>query len=433
MADKTLPFNTYGDKEVYKDNGDGTFSKQVAIKGMGEAVAAPAANTLLAWLKAIADNTGNIKLEADSVDLNTDGIETLLASILAGVNKISGTADSGGTTYLVDATKDFESNALVGKEIKFAINGVEYIRKISSCVGSQVNFPATIAPTNAVITAGSGEGAEGQISIACQGSLAGAAGAGYELVMVAGAATTGDDVATLDTEAKTLTITCNLTGEGAARALAAGSVVTLINNAVGIADKFSASETFTAGNLPLSAEPLSFTGGDAGEPVPAGTEYIIEPNYSKMGISQETGENAVSIADGDDVSLGAKADAAATAGDATPFSVIALLKGIWNKLAGTLTVTLSGSITPQNTVVSVGVASTAVLSANAARKYARFINDSDTVIYLQTGTAVLNQGVRLNPYGGCFEMSSVGGNLSLGAITAISSVAGKTLLVCEGV
>jgi len=38
------------------------------------------------------------------------------------------------------------------------------------------------------------------------------------------------------------------------------------------------------------------------------------------------------IADGSDVALGAKADAAATVADTTPFTAIALLKGIWNKL-----------------------------------------------------------------------------------------------------
>lgn len=42
--------------------------------------------------------------------------------------------------------------------------------------------------------------------------------------------------------------------------------------------------------------------------------------------------------------MGAKTDAAATVADATPFSIIALLKGIFAKLLGTLNVQLSGSI-----------------------------------------------------------------------------------------
>jgi hypothetical protein len=55
------------------------------------------------------------------------------------------------------------------------------------------------------------------------------------------------------------------------------------------------------------------------------------------------------VADGDNIALGTKADAAATVADTTPFSVIALLKGLWNKLAGTLTVQLTGSITGKET------------------------------------------------------------------------------------
>ena len=49
------------------------------------------------------------------------------------------------------------------------------------------------------------------------------------------------------------------------------------------------------------------------------------------------------VADGDDVALGAKSDPAATIGDATPFSVIAMLKGIWNKL-GAVVLTTSSAI-----------------------------------------------------------------------------------------
>jgi len=88
---------------------------------------------------------------------------------------------------------------------------------------------------------------------------------------------------------------------------------------------------------------------------------------------------------------------------------------------------------PTETVVSVGATSTPVLAANPNRKYARFINDSDTVIYLKIGTAVLNEGLRLNANGGMFEMTRPTGNLVLGAINGISSVGGKNLLVCEGI
>ena len=63
-----------------------------------------------------------------------------------------------------------------------------------------------------------------------------------------------------------------------------------------------------------------------------------------------TAKTAINTAtpDGENTTLGSKADVAATSGDATPFSSIALLKGIFNKLANTLTVQVSGSI-PEGT------------------------------------------------------------------------------------
>jgi hypothetical protein len=95
---------------------------------------------------------------------------------------------------------------------------------------------------------------------------------------------------------------------------------------------------------------------------------------------------------------------------------------------------LTGSITPTHVVASVGVVSTQILAANVNRKYALIINDSDTVIYLKIGeAAVLNQGIRLNPNGGAYEMSSVIGDLVTGAINGISSAANKTVLATEGV
>lgn len=101
---------------------------------------------------------------------------------------------------------------------------------------------------------------------------------------------------------------------------------------------------------------------------------------------------------------------------------------------GSANVQLTGSITETATTTTVGVATGQVLAANAARKYASFQNDSDTVIYLKIGSsAVLNQGVRLNPNGGVYEMSINTGNLDTRAVNAISSVASKNLLVREGI
>jgi len=86
--------------------------------------------------------------------------------------------------------------------------------------------------------------------------------------------------------------------------------------------------------------------------------------------------------------------------------------------------------TATNTKVSIGTGSTSVLSANTSRKSAVFVNDSDTVIYLSlSGTAVLNEGIRLNANGGVYEINAM--NLYTGAVSAISSAASKNLAVME--
>jgi len=86
-----------------------------------------------------------------------------------------------------------------------------------------------------------------------------------------------------------------------------------------------------------------------------------------------------------------------------------------------------------NTAVGVADSSTTILSANANRKYALIVNDSDTVIYLALGAAAaVNSGIRLNAGGGAYEINWT--NLYKGAIYGIHAVAGvtKTVTVVEG-
>jgi hypothetical protein len=90
-------------------------------------------------------------------------------------------------------------------------------------------------------------------------------------------------------------------------------------------------------------------------------------------------------------------------------------------------------ITITHTEVTALASSTAVLSANRDRKYALFVNDSDTTMYLFLGaTAELNKGIRLNANGGSYEMTIGQGNVYKGAIKVICSATPKTLLVTEG-
>lgn len=85
--------------------------------------------------------------------------------------------------------------------------------------------------------------------------------------------------------------------------------------------------------------------------------------------------------------------------------------------------------------VDVGTTSTMVLASNASRRYASFVNDSDTDVYLAIGVdAAVHAGILLKSRGGSYEMDQKLGNLSTAAITAIHAGTGtKRLVVTEGV
>ena len=81
--------------------------------------------------------------------------------------------------------------------------------------------------------------------------------------------------------------------------------------------------------------------------------------------------------------------------------------------------------------VLVGTGSTGVLDRNPNRKFATFVNDSDQTIYVFLGSpAVLNTGIRLNAFGGNYEINAT--NLFTGPVTAICLSGGKNLVVMEG-
>lgn len=92
------------------------------------------------------------------------------------------------------------------------------------------------------------------------------------------------------------------------------------------------------------------------------------------------------------------------------------------------------SVTLTHTAVNVTTSTGAALAANASRKYALLVNDSDSVQYIKIGaSAVLHEGIRLDANGGSYEMSPKAGNLDPRAINAIhGSTGSKVLLVTEG-
>ena len=65
--------------------------------------------------------------------------------------------------------------------------------------------------------------------------------------------------------------------------------------------------------------------------------------------------------------------------------------------------------------------------ANTGRISLTLVNDSNEVIYVsKSGTAVMNEGVRLNSAGGSITMEDY-----TGAVSAICSSGTKNLTVCE--
>jgi hypothetical protein len=95
----------------------------------------------------------------------------------------------------------------------------------------------------------------------------------------------------------------------------------------------------------------------------------------------------------------------------------------------------AAELTLVHTAVNVN-GSTAVLAANANRRYLLIVNDSDTVVYLwlRASAAAANRGIRLNASGGSFEMTPQSG-MYTGAILANhgGGAVNKLLLITEGV
>jgi len=188
---------------------------------------------------------------------------------------LKGTATGGTETTIVDTSKDFDVAAFANKIARVTIGNIEYYRAISACGGDTITITTILDAVGSIAVVGSGEGAEGQVSIRCHGDLIGEVGDDYSVQIVQGTATTGDDIATLNTTTKTLTITVNLDGSSNPRTLAAGTLQTLLGNTVGIADKFEIPVGFTAGDLPIGGDAVPFAGGIDGIPVPVGAPYEI--------------------------------------------------------------------------------------------------------------------------------------------------------------
>ena len=84
---------------------------------------------------------------------------------------------------------------------------------------------------------------------------------------------------------------------------------------------------------------------------------------------------------------------------------------------------------PNNTKVTIGATTTAILSANANRTMVTIVNDADEAIYIGLGAvAVMSEGTLL-PIGGKLEL--FGDKNFAGAINGICTSGSKNVTVME--
>ena len=83
---------------------------------------------------------------------------------------------------------------------------------------------------------------------------------------------------------------------------------------------------------------------------------------------------------------------------------------------------------------SIDATTTEIIAEDGDRKYAILYNDSNEIVYLGIGApAVMNQGPRMNPEGGFYEMlKAAGGNFSMQAVNGICASGGKNVTIQTG-
>jgi hypothetical protein len=108
---------------------------------------------------------------------------------------------------------------------------------------------------------------------------------------------------------------------------------------------------------------------------------------------------------------------------------VVLAYGYYQDEAGNwVPITIGGAEAAGQTPVGITVtaASTQILAANASRKVAVIVNDSDTVVYLAIGQAAqANKGIRLNANGGVIIISQTGDIFSTEAVYGILAAPGN--------
>jgi hypothetical protein len=124
-------------------------------------------------------------------------------------------------------------------------------------------------------------------------------------------------------------------------------------------------------------------------PTNSQSDYVLGQVFDSINNQLKTsgggGGSAVTIADGADVTLGAKGDTAWD-GSAASTTAMAIFKKIYSTLAGVLTVAVQKAATGAATTATITTSAT-VLALNASRKGATIFNESGDPLYVMLGAS----------------------------------------------
>ncbi len=150
--------------------------------------------------------------------------------------------------------------------------------------------------------------------------------------------------------------------------------------------------------------------GLSGAPTPG---QAVAASSTSVVLASDQATIPVSVVDGADVTIGAKADAKNTATDTTAVSVMSVLKQISASVQAppSQAVTNTGTFVVQNTPATVSTSAVTsvagnagnvqLLASTAGRKQAMFYNESTQILYLKLGTTASTSSytVQLPPNG----------------------------------
>lgn len=112
------------------------------VEAIGEKSESPIANTLLALLKEIERNTSNITVNAETVNLNTDSLEALLADV---ISALVGTLDVNVSTAILEGLVDDIKTALTNTlNISISGNSVAEMKDQDDAVNNVLTFSTNI-------------------------------------------------------------------------------------------------------------------------------------------------------------------------------------------------------------------------------------------------------------------------------------------------